>query len=60
MHKPYLNGRPTHCQYRGCMKPLCATALKGIDNRFYCDEYCEECGIEYNKRQSLETAARMQ
>lgn len=60
MRRPYVNGKPTHCQYRGCCNPLGRSAFKGLDNKWYCDLYCEERGIEYDKRLTLEPAARQQ
>lgn len=37
----HMNGRPTHCAYRGCMNPLSKEAFPR-GQKFYCDSDCAD------------------
>lgn len=43
-----VQSKPTHCAYRGCMKPLPMTtpAFK-CDDKHYCDQSCSERNASY-------------
>lgn len=45
--KMKMFARPTHCQYLGCTRALPQHAVKGIDNRWYCDNPCARSGERY-------------
>lgn len=41
----YMNGgAPTNCAY--CKEPFTDHAWRGSDNRYYCNEFCEEGGAD--------------
>lgn len=40
--------KPTHCSYRGCMKPLCKLPKKSErDQKWYCDESCDDRAAKF-------------